>query len=73
MRPEKDGTLTIGLDELADHLIGHPDSVQLPAKGSEIESNGIAWRMMKNGHEIQCARRWTAQWWPRAEMRMDGI
>jgi hypothetical protein len=41
---------------LAHHLVGHPDSVQLPVKGSEIESNGIAWRMMKNGHEIRvCA------------------
>ena len=53
VRPEKDGTLTVGLDEFARHLIGHPDSVQLPAKGSKIESNGIAWRMMKNGHEIR--------------------
>lgn len=53
VRPEKDGALTIGLDELAHHLIGDPDSVQLPSKGSEVESNGIAWRMMKNGHEIQ--------------------
>jgi glycine cleavage system H protein len=53
VRPECDGTLTVGLDELAHHLIGHPDSVQLPVKGSEIECNGIAWRMMKNGHEIR--------------------
>ena len=53
VRPEADGTMTVGLDELARHLIGHPDSVQLPAKGSEIESNGSAWRMMKNGHEIR--------------------
>ena len=52
VRPEVDGTLTMGLDDLARHLIGHPDSVELPAKGSEIESNGVAWRMMKNGHEI---------------------
>jgi len=53
VRPEGDGTLTVGLDELAQHLIGHPDSVELPVKGSEIESNGIAWRMAKNGHEIR--------------------
>jgi glycine cleavage system H protein len=53
VRPEADGALTIGLDELAQHLIGRPDSVQLPPKGSEVESNGIAWRMTKNGHEIQ--------------------
>lgn len=53
VRPEEDGTLTVGLDEFAHHLIGHPDSVQLPAPGSEIECNGIAWRMVKNGHEMQ--------------------
>ena len=53
VRPEDDGTLTVGLDEFAHHLIGHPDSIQLPVKGSEIESNGLAWRMMKNGHEIR--------------------
>jgi glycine cleavage system H protein len=53
VRPEEDGTLTVGLDELAHHLIGHPDSVQLPVKGSQIESDGTAWRMMKNGHEIE--------------------
>ena len=34
VRPEDDGTSTVGLDELAHHLIGHPDSVQLPVKGS---------------------------------------
>jgi glycine cleavage system H protein len=53
VRPEDDGTLTVGLDEFARRLIGHPDSVHLPAKGSEIESNGMAWRMVKNGHEIR--------------------
>ena len=53
VRPESDGTLTVGLDEFARHLIGHPDSIQLPTTGSEIESNGLAWRMMKNGHEIR--------------------
>jgi glycine cleavage system H protein len=53
VRPEGDGTVTVGLDELARHLVGHPDSVQLPAEGSETETNGIAWRMMKNGHEIR--------------------
>jgi len=51
--PELDGTLTIGLDEFARHLIGHPDSVELPPVKSSIESDGIAWSMRKNGHEIK--------------------
>ncbi len=53
VRREDDGTMTVGLDELARHLIGHPDSIQMPARGSETESDGIAWRMVKNGHEIR--------------------
>jgi hypothetical protein len=53
VRPEEDGTLTIGPDELAEHLIGTPDSVEMPEIGSEIETNGTAWRMKKNGNEIQ--------------------
>jgi len=50
---EKDGTFAIGLDELADRLIGNPDSVQMPEMGSEIELNGTAWRLKKNGNEIR--------------------
>ncbi|MGB7848624.1 MAG: hypothetical protein WBL63_23630 [Candidatus Acidiferrum sp.] len=53
LRPEDDGTLTVGLDDFARHLIGRPDSVDLPMEGSETENNGIAWRMMKNGHEVR--------------------
>jgi Glycine cleavage H-protein len=51
--PAEDGTCTIGLDELADHLIGNPDSIKMPELGTEIEINQTAWRMRKNGNEIQ--------------------
>jgi hypothetical protein len=53
VEPQEDGTLAIGLDELAEHLIGNPDSIAMPELGSEIELNGSAWRMKKNGKEIQ--------------------
>ena len=53
VQPQEDGTFTIGLDEFAGHLIGKPDSMELPAKGNRLESNAIAWRMKKNGHLIQ--------------------
>jgi glycine cleavage system H protein len=53
VRQEDDGTLTIGLDELAQHVIGKPDSVALPSVGSKINCDGIAWRMKKNGHDIR--------------------
>jgi glycine cleavage system H lipoate-binding protein len=52
-QPVDDGTVIIGLDELAQHLIGNPDSIRMPEVGSEIEANGTAWRMKKNGSEIR--------------------
>jgi Glycine cleavage H-protein len=52
VKPEADGTVTIGLDEFADHLIGRPDAWNPPDVGTEIELNQTAWRMRKNGHEI---------------------
>jgi glycine cleavage system H protein len=53
VKPEEDGTVLIGLDELADHVLGTPDGVELPEIGSEIELNGTAWRMKKNRNEIR--------------------
>jgi hypothetical protein len=52
VEPQPDGTVSIGLDELAQDLIGDPDSVALPKIGTEIELNGTAWRIKKNGKEI---------------------
>ena len=53
VKPVEDGPFTIGLDELADHLIGNPDSIKMPVVGTELEINQTAWRMSKNGNEIQ--------------------
>jgi glycine cleavage system H lipoate-binding protein len=53
VRREWDGTYAVGLDEFAIHLIGQPDSVELPALFEEMESEGIAWTMIKNGHKVQ--------------------
>jgi len=52
LEPHEDGTVTIGLDELAERLVGVPDSVKMPKTGCEIELNGTAWRMEKNGNRI---------------------
>jgi hypothetical protein len=52
VKPEQDGTVSIGLDPLADHLIGKPDSVRLPEIGEQLDVNQIAWRIKKNGREI---------------------
>jgi len=53
VRPEEDGTFTVGLDEFARHLIGQPDEIKFPRKGAEVQNDGIAWRMSKNKHEIR--------------------
>lgn len=53
VRLQEDGTVTIGLDELAEHLIGTPDSITMPAIGNELDWNQTAWRMQKNGREIE--------------------
>ena len=47
------GTFTVGLDELAVHLIGSPDSIKVPKVGAELEVNQTAWCMLKNGNEIR--------------------
>lgn len=52
VEPDKDGCLTVGLDDLAEHIIGKPDSVEMPQVGAELDLNGTAWRMKKNGMEI---------------------
>lgn len=52
VKVEDDGMVTIGLDELAKHLVGNPDSVELPEVGEELDLNGVACRMKKNENEF---------------------
>ena len=52
VRPEWDGTFSVGLDEFAERLIGDPDKVDLPKPCDEVEMEGVAWKMVKNGYEI---------------------
>jgi len=53
VKPEKDGSATIGLDEFATHLLGMPDAVRGPEVGEEIDLNQIVWTMLKNKREIR--------------------
>ncbi|MFL6442312.1 MAG: hypothetical protein ACJ713_00750 [Candidatus Sulfotelmatobacter sp.] len=53
VKPEEDGTITVGLDGLAAHLVGTPKSVSLPQAGQELEVNQTAWRMKKKGRKIE--------------------
>jgi len=53
VRAEQDGAYTVGLDDMAEHIVGEPDSVELPAPGWDLIAQGPAWEMTKNGREIR--------------------
>ncbi|HEU5162070.1 MAG TPA: hypothetical protein VFV54_02885 [Thermoanaerobaculia bacterium] len=43
VRPEADGSLTVGLDGLGSRLLGVADEIQLPAPGTRLVANGPGW------------------------------
>ncbi len=53
VRREKNGTVTIGLDDLGRRLVGLPDSVELPRKGERLRLHWTAWRMKKRGVDLR--------------------
>lgn len=53
VEPAEDGTVMIGLDELASHIVGTPDSVKMPELGQALAINQTAWTMKKNGRHIE--------------------
>ena len=53
VRPEMDGTVTVGLDDFARRLVGTPDRIELPAPGSRLEVNGPAGRITAHGNEVR--------------------
>ena len=53
VKPETDGTVTVGLDDFASRLIGKPDRVFLPDTGSRLAVNGTAWRLRKGMAETR--------------------
>jgi glycine cleavage system H lipoate-binding protein len=52
-RPEEDGTVTVGIDELGERLLGVPDAVELPAPGARIQTNGTAFRVHKRDADVR--------------------
>jgi glycine cleavage system H lipoate-binding protein len=52
-RMERDGTITVGLDDLGRRLVGVPEVLELPPSGSRVEVNGTAWRMEKSGASVR--------------------
>jgi hypothetical protein len=53
VRPEPDGTVTVGLDDFARRLLGGPAGVELPAPGTRLEVNGPAGRVVARGSEAR--------------------
>jgi hypothetical protein len=53
VRREKNGTVTIGLDDLSRRLVGKPDSVELPRKGERLRLHSTAWRMRKRDVDLR--------------------
>ena len=52
-RPEADGTVTVGLDDLGARLLGTPDSVDLPEIGSRVQVSGTAFRFHKREADVR--------------------
>lgn len=53
VRPERDGSVTIGLDELGRRLVGMPDRVEFPKPGRRLRTNGIGWQIRKNHARVR--------------------
>jgi glycine cleavage system H protein len=52
-RPEADGTVTVGLDELGSRLVGAPDAVDLPHPGAVVHTNGTAFHIHKREADVR--------------------
>jgi hypothetical protein len=52
-RLESDGTVTVGLDEMARRLVGVPEAVELPASGTQLTVNGSLARIRTRVGEVR--------------------
>ena len=50
---QPNGRVRLGLDALADRLLGTPDAVTLPAVGQAVHVHGTAWRVWKRGSDVR--------------------
>lgn len=53
VRPEADGTVTVGIDDLGRRLFVAPDAVELPRPGDRLHVNGTAMRLRKRGADVR--------------------
>ncbi|MGD0870868.1 MAG: glycine cleavage system protein H [Bryobacteraceae bacterium] len=52
-RVEMDGTVTVGLDDLGQRLLGVADAVDLPQPGTQVSVNGTAFRVHKRDANVR--------------------
>lgn len=52
-RPEADGTVTVGLDELGARLVGTPDRIDFPQPGTQVRVNETAFRIRKREADVR--------------------
>ena len=55
LKPLDDGTVAVGLDDLASRLVGKPDALVLPAVGSSVSENGPALRLRVGKARVRVA------------------
>lgn len=53
VRPEADGSVSVGLDDMARRLVGTPDSVELPAVGDVLREHAALVRLQAHGSEAR--------------------
>jgi len=53
VRQEWDGTLTIGLDDLASRILGRHTRAALPSAGTRLHRNGQAWQARRDGRSVR--------------------
>jgi glycine cleavage system H protein len=53
VRPEPDGTVTVGLDDLARRLVGEAEVVERPRPGMCLEEDAPALRLRAQGREVR--------------------
>jgi glycine cleavage system H protein len=53
VRRERDGSVTIGLDDFGRRLLGRPDSLQMPRKGQRLRLHGPAWLVRKRNLDLR--------------------
>jgi hypothetical protein len=53
VRPEPDGSVTVGLDDLARRLLGTPDEVQLPEVGAHLHEHAPLVRVRRRASDVR--------------------